>query len=133
MSLKSKGIAAERELVHILQNHGFAAIRVAGSGSTVAPSTDVIAGNAGRVFSFECKTIKRDSRYIAKQQIHDFVSFSSQFGAECWIAVRFARTPWLFLLIEDLIETEKNFGITKTLALQRGLKIEELLELTHSL
>ncbi|MFT4313381.1 MAG: Holliday junction resolvase Hjc [Candidatus Woesearchaeota archaeon] len=133
MSLKSKGIAAERELVHLLQKYGFAAIRVAGSGSTVTPSTDVIAGNSGRIFSFECKTIKGESRYISKKQIEDFLSFSGQFGAECWIAVRFSRKPWKFLLVEDLVETPNNYGITKKIAEIRGITLEELLQMSHFL
>ncbi len=129
MSLKSKGIGAERELVHLLQTHGFAAIRVAGSGSTIAPSTDILAGSGGRIFSFECKTIKNSARYFAKDQIKDFIKFSSQFGAECWMAIRFTRTPWLFLLTEDLIETHKHYAITKKQALNKGLTIQELLEI----
>ncbi len=127
MSLKSKGIAAERELVHILQEKGFAAIRIAGSGSTQTPSCDILAGNGMRLFAIECKSIKEGNRYIDIQAIDDFVTFARQFGAECWIAIRFARKPWRFLLVEDIPKTEKNYAITPELAEQKGLLIEELL------
>ncbi len=126
MSLKSKGIAAERDLVHLLQKKGFAAIRVAGSGSTQTPSTDILAGNGTRLFSIECKTVHGESRYVGREAIADFVSFSRQFGAEPWIAVRFFRQPWRFLLIEDIPLTEKNVAITRILAEAKGLLLDEL-------
>jgi len=132
MSLKSKGIAAERDMVHLLQDRGFAAIRVAGSGSTQTPSTDILAGNGMRIFSIECKTVKGASRYVSRESISDFISFSRQFGAEPWIAVRFFRTPWRFLLVEDIPLTEKNVSITKSLAEAKGLLLDEMLEISES-
>ena len=128
MSLKSKGIAAERALVHLLQDKGFAAIRVAGSGNTKAPSADIMAGNGGRVMAIEAKTIKGASRYIDKVQILDFQEFSAQFGAECWIAVKFSRQPWRFLLVEDLIETPNNFGVSRVISEKKGLLLDEILQ-----
>ena len=129
MSLKSKGIAGERDVVHRLQDAGYAAIRVAGSGSTQTPSTDILAGNGMRVLSIECKTIGvgGDVRYISKEAIADFLTFSRQFGAEPWIAVRFFRTPWRFLLVEDLPVTDRNVSIHKGLAEAKGLLLNELL------
>lgn len=129
MSLKSKGISAERDVVHRLQAAGYAAIRVAGSGSTQTPSTDILAGNGMRVLSIECKTIGQggEARYIGKEAINDFLTFSRQFGAEPWIAVRFYRTPWRFLLVEDLPITDKNVSIHKELAETKGLLLNEML------
>ena len=127
MSLKSKGIAAERDLVHKLQEFGFAAIRVAGSGSTQTPSTDILAGNGSRILSIECKTVKGDSRYVSIEAINDVVVFSRQFGAEPWIAVRFHRSPWRFLLVEDIPRTEKNVALSRELTETKGLLLEELL------
>ena len=127
MSLKSIGIAAERDLVHKLQEMGFAAIRVAGSGSTQTPSTDILAGNGSRILSIECKTTRNAARYVEKIAISDFVAFSRQFGAEPWIAVRFTRSPWRFLLVEDLPVTERSVAITKEFAETRGLLLSEVL------
>lgn len=46
MSHKSKGINAEREIIHLFWSMpGWTACRVAGSGSMKYPSPDVIAGN----------------------------------------------------------------------------------------
>ena len=53
MSRKSKGINAERSLIHKFWAHNWAAIRVAGSGSSKYPSPDVLAGNNLRKLAIE--------------------------------------------------------------------------------
>ena len=128
MSRKPLGIVAERELVHIMQDNGFSAIRVAGSGSTKAPSTDILAGNGKRLFSFECKSIRTGYRYIPEKEMVEFLQFSHNFGAESWVAIRFMRQPWVFLRPADLTKTEKHYGITQAVADKFGLSLEELLQ-----
>ncbi|HLP80124.1 MAG TPA: Holliday junction resolvase Hjc [Acidobacteriota bacterium] len=127
MSLKAKGIRAERELVHLLQARGCAAIRIAGSGCTQEPSADILAGNSVRQFAIECKSVAGDSRYITQEAVNDFLMFARQFGAEPWIAVRFARKPWRFLLCEDLHQTPKSYAVTIELAESKGLLLDELI------
>jgi holliday junction resolvase Hjr len=127
MSLKSKGISAERELVHILQDRGYAAIRVAGSGSTKAPSTDILAGNGKRTLSIECKTLRTGYRYIPIKEIEEFLQFSHNFGAEAWIGARFMRKPWVFIRVNDLAKTDKNYGITPDIALKYGIALDNFL------
>ncbi|MBI5390150.1 Holliday junction resolvase [Candidatus Woesearchaeota archaeon] len=125
MSLKSKGIAGERELVHLFNNHGWVCIRTAGSGSMKYPAPDLLAGNNLRKTAIECKTSRSDAVYIEKQAIADLKYFATTFGAEAWIAVRFLGKPWHFLSLEDLHETEKNLAVSITLAQQKGLLFEE--------
>ena len=48
------------------------------------------------------------------------------FGAESWIAVKFARQEWFFLTLEDLHETDSNFSVSVKLAKMKGLLFEEL-------
>ena len=50
---KSKGSKAERDLMHLFWENGFAAMRAAGSGSTQHPSADVVAGNGKLYFAIE--------------------------------------------------------------------------------
>ena len=60
MSRKSKGINAERDLIHKFWNvEGWSAVRVAGSGSMKYPSADVLATNKLRRLAIECKTSKK--------------------------------------------------------------------------
>ena len=126
MSIKAKGSNAERELVHLLWAKEIPAIRVAGSGSSHYPSPDIVAGTSDRKLAIECKSVRGDSKYIPKEEIADLTKFANKFGSEPWIAVRFARTEWLFLAPEDLKETSASFAVTKELAKLKGLLLEEL-------
>ena len=128
MSHKSRGINAERDLVHKLQEKQFAAIRIAGSGNTKEPSTDILAGNGMRLLSIECKTVKGKYRYLSHEQITDFQSFSHKFGAESWIAVRFFRKPWIFLRPEDLHKTPSQYCISQDIADKYGLLLDDIVK-----
>jgi len=127
MSLKSKGTNAERELIHLLWKQGIAASRVAGSGSTRYPSPDIIAGNIDRKLAIECKSIKGNYKYIPKEDIEQLKEFSQVFGCESWIGLRFSKSEWLFVSLEDLSETEKSFSINRETAKRKGILITELI------
>ncbi len=128
MSLKSKGINAERELIHMFWDKGWAAIRVAGSGSSIYPSPDVLAGNNLRKLAIECKSIKGVTRYLSKEEIANLEIFANKFGAEPWIGVRFDHLDWYFIGIHDLERTEKSVKITVRDSKMNGLLFEELIK-----
>lgn len=127
MSKKGKGINAERELIKLLWEKGFSACRVAGSGASRYPSPDIIAGNAVRKLAIECKTSSEESRYIPKDALEQLRVFSQSFGAEPWIAIRFAKNNWLFISLDDLEDTGNNFSISLENAKKKGFLLEELL------
>ncbi|MBI2139519.1 Holliday junction resolvase [Candidatus Woesearchaeota archaeon] len=127
MSRKSKGINAERELIHKFWSlPDWAAVRIAGSGSMKYPSSDLIAANRGRILAIECKTCKENSKYIPEEDIGQLRQFAQLFKAEPWIAVRFAANDWYFMMPEDLERTGKNFLITTDSARSKGILFEEL-------
>lgn len=126
MSLKSKGINAERDLVHRFWEIGWACIRVAGSGSSKYPSPDLLAGNNLRKFAIEAKTTTSNIQYFDKKEIFELRDFANRFGAESWVAIKFKGSKWVFLGLEDLIETGKFFAASKSLCERRGLSFEEL-------
>ena len=128
MSRKSKGINAERELVHLFQQNDWSAIRVAGSGSSKYPSPDVLAGNALRRLAIECKTLNRTKKYFSEEDIDQLKQFARKFGTESWIGMKFKGMPWYFLNLEDLEKTGKNMAISVDLAQKKGLKFEDLIE-----
>ncbi len=129
MSLKSKGIDAERELIHkFWAAEGWAAIRIAGSGSSRYPSTDILAGNRARKLAVECKSTKSSLIYLPKEEISQLKIFGDRFGAELWIGARFNNNPWYFMSLDDLKETDKNFAISLEQAKNKGLLFEELIE-----
>jgi len=127
MSRKSKGINAERDLIHKFWGiESWVAVRIAGSGSMKYPSADLIVGNKDRKLAIECKTTKKNKKYFSKEEINQLKEFAERFGAEPWIAVKFDKKDWFFVLIEDLNETKKNFYISDEAAPKKGHTIEEL-------
>jgi len=125
---KAKGISAERELVHMFWKQGFAAIRVAGSGSSKYPCPDVLAGNNVRKLAIECKSTKSNNQYFTQKEIDELKEFSDLFGTECWVAVRFDRMSWFFVSPEDLKETREAYVVSKKTASDKGLLFEELIK-----
>ncbi|MEM0231090.1 MAG: Holliday junction resolvase Hjc [Candidatus Woesearchaeota archaeon] len=128
MNRKAKGSNAERELVEMFWQHGWAAIRVAGSGSARFPNPDVLAGNKVRRIAVECKSIHDLKKYLSKDDVEQVVSFAERFGAEPWIGIRFDKLEWFFISPEELKRLESgNFVISLQLARQRGLSFKELI------
>jgi Holliday junction resolvase len=127
MSRKSKGINAERELIHLFWNHGWACIRVAGSGASRYPTPDIVAGNKNRVLAIECKASKGQYQYLENEEIGNLRRFSELFGAEAWVGVRFNNADWQFFRIEDLGRTKSNYVVTRE---TRGTSFEILLTQT---
>ena len=130
MSNKSKGIGAERELIHkFWAAEGWTACRVAGSGSMRYPSPDIIAGNAVRKLAIECKCCGDSNQYLDEEDVKQITEYAEKFNAEPWIAVRFARTEWGFLRPCDLQKTEKKYSVNQKLLQEKGLTFELLLKI----
>lgn len=127
MSRKSKGCNAERELVHMFWSKEWAAVRVAGSGSSRYPNPDVLASNSNRRLAVECKSTKELSKYLSKEDVEQLRKFSALFGAEPWIGIRFDEIKWFFLSLDDLKETERGFAVSEELARSKGLLFEEMI------
>ncbi len=120
---KKRGIAAERELLHILWDKGFACCRVAGSGSIPEPSCDLLAGNTKKRHAIEVKTTKKGKKYISKEQFKSFLEFSDKFGLTPLFAIKFMRQGWFFIKPEHLDETEKSYSISLERAKLKNTKL----------
>ena len=127
---KVKGSNAERELIRMLWSEGWAAIRSAGSGSMHFPSPDILAGNKIRRLAIEVKATKDDRKYFPKEEIKQLLNFSSYFGAEPWLAIKFPQKTWKFVNPEDLEETPQNYVFKKDS--HTGLEFTELIRQTSS-
>jgi len=123
---KTKGANAERELLHMLSDAGFAVVRVAGSGTMAETSADLIAGNISKKFVIECKTCKKNKRYLEKQQINDLKKFAKKFGFPPLIAVKFSRKGWWFIEPEKLDDVGKGLAISLEDIQKRGLNFEQI-------
>jgi len=128
MGNKGKGSKAERELLHMFWAKGFAAVRSAGSGSMKYPGPDLIVSNKTRRLAVECKSTKKKKQYLDKYDIEQLREFCDIFGAEPWFAVRFARTNWLFLSLDDIEKTENGYVIDAKVAERKGLLIDEVIK-----
>ncbi|MBI5881069.1 Holliday junction resolvase [archaeon] len=128
MSRKSKGINAERELIHLFWGNGWSACRVAGSGSIKYPCPDVIAGNNIRKLAIECKATRDRKQYLTKKEVDELREFGRIFGAEPWIGVRFNNMEWYFLTLDDLADTEENHVVTIENAKTKGFLFEEMIK-----
>ena len=128
MSRKSKGISAERELIHKFWGGGWAAFRCAASGGIKYPVPDIIAGNNLRKLAIEVKATKDAFKYFDKREIQDLNTFAQRFGAEPWVAIKVLRKGWKFLMLEDLKETKKNWVADKKCLELKGLTFEELIK-----
>jgi len=122
---KEKGSRAERELFHFLWDKGWAVLRVAGSGSTSMPAPDLLAGNKNRFLAIECKSLKKKTQYLERQQMDELRQFSENFGAEPWVAVRFNKLGWFFFHLSDIPDKgKKNLSVSLEFARNKGLNLE---------
>lgn len=118
---KAKGSNIERELYQKFINHNYRAVRVAGSGTMENADCDLIAGKKGRgKYAIEVKSSKKPYKYISKEQIRKFLSFSEMFGLAPVLALRFSRKQWLFLQPKYLRDAGKNYMITLKDAEKKG-------------
>jgi len=123
---KRKGTGAERELLHLFFDNGWAAARVAGSGCMPEPSCDLLAGNGILKLAIECKTSRKKKKYLDKEQIKDFELFAQKFGLSALIAIRFARQGWWFVSPAQLEKTGKGLAISLEDIQKKGKSFEQL-------
>ncbi len=129
MSNKAKGSKAERELLDILTENGWRAVRVAGSGVNDNSPCDIMAAKLGKKgFVIEAKSSKKSTIYITKAQIEDFVLFASIIGLKPAIALRFNYEGWLFISPEQLKDTGKYFAVSKETAKCQGKRFSQFFE-----
>ena len=129
MSNKAKGSKAERELVQIFTDKGWRALRVAGSGVNDNSPCDIIAAKIGRKgFTVEAKSSKQNRIYIKKQQIEDFILYSSLIGLQPILAIRFNYEGWLFLDPKHLEDSGSAWVVSKDNAKTNGMKFSQFFE-----
>ena len=129
MSNKAKGANVERELVKIFTEHGWRAVRVAGSGVGEDSPCDIIAGKSGkRGYAIEVKSSRKTNIYITKSQIEDFLLFSHMIGLKPVIAARFNYEGWLFLDPKNLKNTGKYWSVSLQQAKEKGKKFSQFFE-----
>ena len=127
MSNKAKGSKTERELYQIFVDNHYRAVRVAGSGMMENADCDIIAGKrgGGRKYCIEAKSCKKLPKYISKDQISRFMTFSDIFGLKPVIAIRVNRVGWVFLNPKDMKISGKNLAINNEIIKKKGKKFAQ--------
>ncbi len=125
MGNKEKGANAERELYQMFVDNNYRAVRVAGSGTMENADCDLIAGNKSNKYCIEAKSSKKPVKYITKDQVNRFVTFSQIFSLKPVIAVRFNRLGWFFLNPKDLKDSGKNWVVSLETAQKKGKKFSQ--------
>ncbi|MCD6095370.1 MAG: endonuclease [Thermoprotei archaeon] len=98
-----RGYRAEVELVKLLREQGFYAVRIPVSGSRDIPC-DVIAAKGTDRRAYQVKECGRDKIYIDHNQVARLLEFSKAFGFRPFIAVRWKRArvrKWSFIEITE--------------------------------
>ncbi len=132
MPWTGKGVRGERELINLLWDHGYAALRAPASGAASrTPRPDVLAGNSKleRHLAFELKVTHKKSLYVSKAQIEGLVEFARRFGCKAYLGVKFTarRQPWIFIPVGRLESVSKSFKVTPETAVRDGYHLETIL------
>ncbi|ACS33219.1 Holliday junction resolvase Hjc [Thermococcus gammatolerans] len=122
-----RGASAERELIHRLEELGFAVVRSAGS-----KKVDVIAGNGRLYLCIEVKSTKGRRIYLSKEDLEKLLSFSRMFGGKPYVAVKFIGREWRFFPAEEITKrgAGRSYRIDYTDA---GMSLEEVVGRQKSL
>jgi len=127
LSNKSRGCNYERQLVDLLHDAGFAAVRVAGSGAMPLPCPDIVACRRGRILAIECKTTRKNQVYISHDQMDDLNQYSRVAGARPFVAVRFPHQQWSFFPPSAIPKTNGSvYVVSRQLVATSGLTLADL-------
>jgi len=122
---KQKGSKYERELYQMFVENHYRAVRVAGSGMMENADCDIIAGKKGKKYCIEAKSSKKPIKYITKDQVNRFITFSEIFGLKPIIAVRFNRLGWFFLNPKDMKNSGKNWVVNEQIVRKKGKRFAQ--------
>lgn len=121
MTHYNKGSAAERELIELFFNHGFAVIRAAGSGTNVFSAPDLVALRSDLRFGIESKAWGSNNLSIPVVQFEDLVNWCKKGGCQALFAWKYPREGWFFLFPEAFHKTPKFYAVSKHQALQKKI------------
>lgn len=128
MKHKKKGSNAERELLFLFFENGYAAARVAGSGSSKLPSPDIIIIKKNKGYAIECKTKSGEYLNIKEEQIKELETWESLSGNKAYIAWRLSKNNWYFIHYKKMKKTKKAYSIKKEDIKEKGKIFTEFIK-----
>lgn len=128
MTRYNKGARSERELLNILYSKGYSVVRAAGSGvNSISP--DIIAVKAGKGIVFECKAWEKGSLNIDHEKFESMRLWRDNAMLDAYMAWRMNGDGWYFIKLEEMKKTEKNYTVTKKIAIKIGRRLDQILDL----
>ena len=126
MAHYNKGANAERELLKILWEKGYAVCRAAGSGKNALPMPDLIVMGKGRSIVLEAKAWRNNNLTILDCQMQELYKWEEIARAEVYVAWRYPNRGWLFIK-PSLFHKNKHYSISYSEARRTGITLEVLL------
>lgn len=123
MAHYNKGASAERELMRLFAERGFAVARSAGSGKNQLPTPDLVVLKNGRHICIECKAWRAKYLSISALQMEDLKKWRQMSGGEMFIAWKYPNRGWFFLKIEDF-----NFGKNYSISFEKAQRVGKPLD-----
>lgn len=121
-AIKKRGYDAERELVHMLRDNGFEALRIPVSAPSKEPLPDVFAVKDDCILAIEVKSQARYA-YIKRDQVqklHEFLKIHKIYPKRfAVLAAKFKYRGWWF----DIADKYDDY----TLKIDQGLSFKELI------
>ncbi|AEH24740.1 Holliday junction resolvase Hjc [Pyrococcus yayanosii] len=117
-----RGAAAERELIRMLEERGFAVVRSAGS-----KRVDLVAGNGRIYLCIEVKSTRAEKLYVRAEDIERVKRFAERFGGVPVLAVKFVGRGWEFFRLDGGSRLRFSPGKGESLDVLLGLQ-RQLLE-----
>ncbi len=127
MKRYSKGARAERELLNFLASIGYSVIRSAGSGvNSISP--DIVAVKKGRGIAIESKAWDSTSISIEPEKYDSLKSWQDNSMMDTYMAWRMNGQGWYFIKLDEMTRTEKNYTVTKRIAVDIGRRLEHIVQ-----
>lgn len=101
---KNRGYQAERDLVKMLREMGFSAVRIPVSAPSSEPLPDIFATKGEYILAFEVKTARSGRIYFYSEQVSKLFDFLNMFKMyPKKVAVIAAKYPykWIFKSVEE--------------------------------
>jgi len=123
---KRKAANYERDLQKKLWDYGFACFRIAGSGSSPLPATDLLAFKNKKVYAIEVKTTRNGIIYLDREQLRE-LEVIKEAGIEVYIAVKFigSKKGWMLIELDKVLKDNK---LTIERLEKEGIKLEDFVK-----
>lgn len=121
-----KGARAERELIKIFSDAGYAIIRAAGSGVN-SESPDILVFKKGKQYAFECKAWNKDQVSIEAEKMNGLKRWQEVTGITTMVGWKMPYEGWYFIYPSEFSISNKYCSICKTKAKMIARKIEDLI------